>query len=200
MKRTPKEIDIEKVEQYYRIEEDGMVWSYRKNKYLKPTFNQAGYLYVCIICLGDKPWYAVHRLVAAKYIGQCPGGKEVSHKDGIRTHNHYTNLEYLTHSANILKSYREHDRKAAEYRHLPPSVETKLKMADAKKKRVKLLYKGKSTIYNSIADVALAVNIDRKQVHNCIYNNKPINTKRSTHKGGILSFVNEEKQNIKQKP
>jgi hypothetical protein len=189
MKRETKQIDISIVEQYYRIEEDGMVWSYRKNKYLKPTFNTAGYLYVCITCLSNRPWYAVHRLVSAKYIGQCPKGKETSHKDGVRTNNHYTNLEYLSHSANILKSYREHGRKAPEYRHLPFSVETKLLMANAKKKRVKLLYKRKSTIYGSIADAAKAINIDRKQVYTCIYTNRPINSKKSTYNGGILSFV-----------
>jgi hypothetical protein len=189
MPRETKPIDIAKVEQYYRIEEDGMVWSYRKNKYLKPTFNQCGYLYVCITCLSDRPWYAVHRLVAAKYIGQCPDGKETSHKDGVRTHNHYTNLEYLTHSANILKSYREHGREAPMYRHLPPSVETKLKMANAKNKRVRLDSNGVSIIYDSIEIAALSLNSYRKKIYRCIYEHIEFIEKRNPNIKGFLSFV-----------
>ena len=38
----------------------------------------------------------VHILVAAAFIGPCPDGKEVNHKDACRTHNWSTNLEYCT--------------------------------------------------------------------------------------------------------
>jgi len=37
-----------------------------------------------------------HKLVAEAFIGECPIGKECNHKDGIKTNNRATNLEYIT--------------------------------------------------------------------------------------------------------
>jgi len=136
MKRIKRFIDIAEVEKYYTIEEDGMIWSKAKNCYLQPTRSYCGYLYVSIRCPGlSFGMIAVHRLVATKYIGQCPPELETSHKDGNKLNNHYSNLEYITHMANCAKSYSEHGRKHIYCGH-PPTVETKLKMANAKKKPV----------------------------------------------------------------
>ena len=43
----------------------------------------------------------VHRLVAATFIGPCPEGKEVNHKDGDKANNRRSNLEYVTRATNI---------------------------------------------------------------------------------------------------
>lgn len=43
----------------------------------------------------------LHRLVALAFIGPCPSGKEVNHKDLDITNNFYKNLEYLTRKQNI---------------------------------------------------------------------------------------------------
>jgi hypothetical protein len=45
----------------------------------------------------------VHRLVAAAFLGPCPEGKEVDHKNNIRTDNRVENLQYLTRSENQRK-------------------------------------------------------------------------------------------------
>ncbi len=50
--------------------------------------------------------FLVHRLVAAAFIGPCPDGKEVNHKDDNRCNNAVTNLEYITHGENIKHGYR----------------------------------------------------------------------------------------------
>src|SRR6185369_6475365 len=43
----------------------------------------------------------VHRLVAAAFIGPCPEGCEVNHKDLNKANNSVGNLEYITHAENV---------------------------------------------------------------------------------------------------
>lgn len=50
--------------------------------------------------------YAVHQLVAMLFIGPCPDGLQVNHKDGKKWRNHVGNLEYVTPRENMLHSYR----------------------------------------------------------------------------------------------
>lgn len=54
---------------------------------------------------GDGRYRFVHRLVAATFIGPCPPGKEVNHKDYDKFNNRADNLEYVTHSENMKHSY-----------------------------------------------------------------------------------------------
>ena len=48
----------------------------------------------------------VHRIVMAAFVGPCPEGKEVNHIDGDRGNNRLDNLEYVTHSENVLHAFR----------------------------------------------------------------------------------------------
>lgn len=43
----------------------------------------------------------IHQVVASTFIGECPDGHEVNHKDGNKAHNWVENLEYLNHSENM---------------------------------------------------------------------------------------------------
>jgi hypothetical protein len=182
--RPKRDIDITEIEKYYRIEEDGAIFSLRKQKYLKATFNTAGYLFVCITTPEESRFYSVHRIVATKYLGTCPPELETSHKDGNKLNNHYTNLEYLSHSENILKSYKEHGREPSmhTYRQLPVSYETKRKMSDAKKKSITYTLNGHDSIYDSIETAAKELNTYRKKIYTCITNDKPF-------LGGFFSFT-----------
>ena len=48
---------------------------------------------------------SVHQIVALAFIGACPTGGTVNHKDGNKLNNHYSNLEYVTRSQNQLHAY-----------------------------------------------------------------------------------------------
>ncbi len=49
--------------------------------------------------------FLVHRLVARAFLGPCPLGKEVNHKNGIKSDNRIENLEYVTRAQNIRHSF-----------------------------------------------------------------------------------------------
>lgn len=69
---------------------------------MKQGLSQWGYRYLQITrCDGGKKMAYVQDLVAEAFLGPKPSGKEVNHKDTIKTNNRWDNLEYLTHQQNI---------------------------------------------------------------------------------------------------
>ena len=76
------------------ITRDGRVFF---NGIEKPQHNHSrGYKRVSF----NRKEYSVHRLVAMKYIPNPQNKEQVNHKDGDKTNNHYTNLEWVTNKEN----------------------------------------------------------------------------------------------------
>lgn len=77
-----------------------------KIKVLKPAVSTDGYLKTMILddCGKYRSW-TVHKFVCLAFLGQVPEGKEVNHKNGIKTDNRIENLEYCTRSENIKHAY-----------------------------------------------------------------------------------------------
>ena len=48
--------------------------------------------------------YGIHRLVMLAFVGKCPEGLEVNHKNGKKYDNRLSNLEYVTHQENVRHS------------------------------------------------------------------------------------------------
>jgi hypothetical protein len=68
---------------------------------LKPGHGGRGYLHVVLYSRGVMYQHAVHRLVTAAFIGPCPPGQQVNHRDGHKLNNALTNLEYVTPKENV---------------------------------------------------------------------------------------------------
>jgi hypothetical protein len=161
-------IDINEVLKLYDITEDGFLYSHFKKRWLKPLTNNCGYIFYLI-----NPYRKMafaHTLVALKYIGPPPTEKhEINHIDEDRRNNHYKNLEWVTHSQNILAAFKNGRIPYWQGRTKPsPTLETRLLMANAKKKRVG--YNGR--VYESIQDLADSLPMNRRTISTALNQGK----------------------------
>ncbi len=70
--------------------------AHRQYRVFAPRDNGNGYLQVQFCTFNKRQSFYVHVLVAAAFIGACPLGYEVNHKDLHRDNCRADNLEYLT--------------------------------------------------------------------------------------------------------
>lgn len=88
--------DIPGYEGYYAATEDGQIWSYRSNKFLKQTLDPYGYYKVSFSINNQIKTYFVHRLIALTYIPNLENKETVDHIDRNRTNNNISNLRWAT--------------------------------------------------------------------------------------------------------
>lgn len=91
----------------YLISDSGQIFSTTTNKYLKLACGAAGYPLISLPNgKGKKRLHTVHSLVAGVFIGRRPPNHEINHKDGCKTNNHVSNLEYVIPSENIRHAFK----------------------------------------------------------------------------------------------
>lgn len=91
----------------YIVYEDGRIWSKprlgTKGGFLKVRLNKKGYQ---VVMLGkERKPIRVHRMVALMYIPNPHNKPFVNHIDGVKTNNHYSNLEWVTNKENIAHAW-----------------------------------------------------------------------------------------------
>ena len=93
---------MEEIKNYenYLIDVNGDIWSYHKNRLLKPSICYYGYKNVCLIKRGVKKSFKVHRLIAINFIPNPENKPCVNHIDGNKINNSISNLEWCTHKEN----------------------------------------------------------------------------------------------------
>lgn len=96
---------IKGFENYY-IYPDGQVYAIHLGRFLSPYSNGLGYQAVKLKDLNTKRRHQkyIHRLVAEHYIGYCENS-DINHIDGDKLNNHISNLEIVTHQANMKHAF-----------------------------------------------------------------------------------------------
>lgn len=72
---------------------------------IKPMLLKIGYYYVGPTVNGKNKHFYIHHLVAEHFIGPRPEKMDINHKDGNKTNNHVSNLEYVTHGDNMRHAF-----------------------------------------------------------------------------------------------
>lgn len=86
----------------YEVYEDGHIWSYKKNRFLKPWTNKKGYKQVWLTDNeGESKWYYLHRVVYESVTSEpIPEGFEINHRSEDKTDNRFCNLDLVSHKEN----------------------------------------------------------------------------------------------------
>jgi hypothetical protein len=99
--------DLYEVSSLGRVRRRAGTWGKRGNRVRALALNGFGYPSLGLYRSGKKPKMArVHVLVAEAFIGKRPEGLQINHKDGDKTNNCVSNLEYVTPSENTNHAYR----------------------------------------------------------------------------------------------
>ena len=105
--------DIEGYEHEYAVTDNGQVWSYKSNIYLKPLIDKDGYFKVSLSQNSQYKQFFIHRLVAQAFIPNIDNKPSVDHIDGNITNNHVSNLKWATfHEQNMNEHWQRKRRKA----------------------------------------------------------------------------------------
>ena len=88
-------------ENYYSVTNDGSIYSHKKEKFLSPVNNGAGYMKVSLSRHGEVANRYVHRVVAEAFLENKKNLPQVNHIDGDKSNNKSSNLEWCTPAQNI---------------------------------------------------------------------------------------------------
>lgn len=95
----------------YGVTSDGRIISY---KYGQPRemktweHKKTGYVYANLSKDGVMKHFPLHKIVAEAFVPNPHNYSEVDHLNSKRNDNHATNLEWVTHHENLLRSFKTH--------------------------------------------------------------------------------------------
>lgn len=105
--------DVVGFEGLYKVTSCGKVWSVRRKKWMKPYGAKGDYKMICLSVDGKHNFDYIHRIVAKAYVPNPNNYPEINHKDEVRDHNWYQNLEWCTRDYNLRYGTRLERAKAS---------------------------------------------------------------------------------------
>ena len=90
----------------YKATSDGRIWSDKTSKFLSPLTTKAGYCYVHLYRDGGAKSVYIHRAVLMAFDPPASDNLVANHKDGVKSNNSISNLEWLSQKENIVHSYK----------------------------------------------------------------------------------------------
>lgn len=117
-----------------------------RNGIMRTNVNRNGYRCVMLTAEDGKfKTHKIHRLVAHAFIGD-PDALQVNHKDCNKLNNHYSNLEYVTHSENVQHAIDNNLMKSFNGEECSSSVLTELQVVE-----IRRLYKSGNISQRNLA-------------------------------------------------
>ena len=89
----------------YQVSDRGRVKNKKTGQILRPGLGGVGYLTVALYKNKKSTTKNVHELVALAFLGPKPYKMTVNHKNGDKTDNDISNLEYVTYRENLIHAY-----------------------------------------------------------------------------------------------
>ena len=161
---------------YYKIDEEGNIFSNQTNKIMKPKVSKDGYYTIGLRTNdGTKKFFRIHRLVAKIFIDNPLNKDIVNHIDGNKLNNHVSNLEWCTLSENQLHSIHT-------LGHVPP-------ITNEKKISCENIITGEMLIFNSESECARYFNCTQTAISNKLVLNKSNPAKKGRFKNLYFKFI-----------
>lgn len=159
-------VEIKGFEEYC-ITHDGLVYSKYLEDFMKLGINEKGYSIVSLSKNNKTYVRKVHKLVAEAFIPNPNNKPEVNHKKGIKSNNHFWNLEWSTRSENLKHAYSTGLREPIHHENHPSSI----KILQLTKEGVNI------GVWDSMSQAAKALNLHTSRI--CAV----CNGRRETHGG-----------------
>lgn len=153
----------------YDFTYDGRVWSFKRNKWMKPRVDKDGYYQIGLYNNeGEQKWFYLHRAEYEAVSGKpIPEGMQVNHIDENKTNNHFDNLNLMTPKEN--NNWGTHNERVSK----------------ARRKRVQAFNKQGNLMYDfpSAQEAQRQMGFDNGHISECCKG------KRKTHKGLIWKYA-----------